>query len=85
MSTTNKKFTEDEIKSLKEIRSQFTDISYKLGQVEIQKLGLEDEKKKLIVSFSNTIEKEKTLAKELIDKYGKGTIDIESGEFIPEA
>ncbi len=85
MSTTNTKFTEDEIKELKAIRSKFTDISYKLGQIEIQHLGLEDEKKKLITSFSNTIEKEKSLAKQLIDKYGKGTIDIDSGEFISNA
>ena len=85
MSTTNKKFTEDEIKQLKSIRSEFTDISYKLGQVEIQKLGLEEEKKKLLTSFSTTIEKEKSLAKELINKYGKGEIDLDSGEFIPSA
>ena len=85
MSTTNKKFTEYEIKQLKSIRSEFTDISYKLGQVEIQKLGLEEEKKKLPSSLSTTSEKEKSLAKELINKYGKGEIDLDSGEFIPSA
>ena len=43
--TTNKaiKFTEDEIKSLTDVRGKFTEISYKLGQIEIQKMALKED------------------------------------------
>ena len=85
--TTNKatKFTEDEIKSLTDVRGKFTEISYKLGQIEIQKMALKEERERYLQFFKETQEEEKKSAKELIAKYGKGTIDIDSGEFIPEA
>ena len=79
------KFTEQEIKGLKEVRGKFTEISYKLGQIEIQKLALKEEKERYLKFFNETQEEEKKTAKELISKYGKGTIDIDSAEFIPEA
>ena len=79
----NKKFTTEELTELKDIRKQFSDISYKLGQIEMQILTLGQDKIKLVSSFNETIEKEKVIAKTLLDKYGKGQIDIDSGEFIP--
>ena len=85
--TTNKgiKFTEEEIKGLREVRGKFTEISYKLGQIEIQKVALKEERERYLTFFKETQDEEKKTAKELIAKYGKGTIDIDSGEFIPEA
>ncbi len=76
------KFTTEELTELKGIRKQFSDISYKLGQIEMQILTLGQDKIKLVSSFNETIEKEKEIAKKLLDKYGKGQIDIDSGEFI---
>jgi len=34
-------------------------------------------------TLSEVREKENTLAKELTDKYGKGSLNIETGEFTP--
>ena len=79
----NQQFTEDELKTLKDIRQSFSDISYKLGQSEMQRITLDKDKAQLVSELENTITKEKTIAKNLLDKYGKGTIDIDSGEFIP--
>jgi len=76
------KFTTEELTELKDIRKRFSDISYKLGQIEMQILTLGQDKIKLVSSFNETIEKEKEIAKKLLDKYGKGQIDIDSGEFI---
>ena len=70
---------------LKGIRKSFSDVSYKLGQLEMQKLSLEDEKELVVKEMNNIIKSEKDIARELLDKYGKGTIDIDSGEFIPSA
>ena len=82
---TKKKFTQEEMDKLKGIRKSFSDVSYKLGQLEMQKLSLEDEKELVVKEMNNIIKSEKDIAKELLDKYGKGTIDIDSGEFIPSA
>jgi len=76
------KFTTEELTELKDIRKRFSDISYKLGQIEMQIITLGQDKIKLVSSFNETIEKEKEIAKKLLDKYGKGQIDIDSGEFI---
>ena len=77
-----KKFTAEELQELKDIRKQFSDVSYKLGQIEMQRITLKNDKETLVSEFNNTIEKEKIVAKKLLDKYGKGQIDIDSGEFI---
>ena len=83
MATPNKKkFTEEELTELKGIRKGFSDVSYKLGQIEMQRITLKNDKETLVSEFNNTIEKEKEVAKKLLDKYGKGQIDIDSGEFI---
>jgi len=82
---TKKKFTQEEMEKLKGIRKSFSDVSYKLGQLEMQKLSLEDEKELVVKEMNNIIKSEKDIARELLDKYGKGTIDIDSGEFIPSA
>ena len=83
MATSNKqKFTQEELTELKDIRKQFSDVSYKLGQIEMQMITLKNDKSTLVSEFNNTIEKEKEVASKLLDKYGKGQIDIESGEFI---
>ena len=83
--TTNKgiKFTEEEIKGLKEVRGKFTEISYKLGQIEIQKANLDIEKAKLMNKLQELTQNETKIAEDLKNKYGHGTIDIESGEFVP--
>ena len=78
----NKKFTEEELTELKSIRKSFNDVSFKLGQLEMQKLNLDAEKQLLVEVFNKTITQEKKIAGELLTKYGKGTIDIDSGEFI---
>lgn len=83
MATSKKtKFTEEELNQLKDIRKSFSNLSYKLGQIEMQAITLEHDKKILVSEFNNNIEKEKEIAKKLLDKYGKGQIDIDSGEFI---
>ena len=77
------KFTDEEVKRLKTIRDNFSDISFKLGQLEISKLSLAEQKLGLENEYKSAQEKERALADELLKKYGRGTIDIDSGEFIP--
>ena len=55
----NAEFTKEELESLKVIRKTFQELSYKLGQLEIQRLGLKEEKENAILLLNQTITKEK--------------------------
>ena len=55
MATNIKKFTEEELNALKEIRRKFSDLSHKLGQNEIQRLAVDDEKVNIVKSLNETI------------------------------
>jgi len=77
------KFSDEEVKKLKTIRDNFSDISFKLGQLEISKLSLAEQKEALETEYRTAQNTERALAEELLKKYGRGTIDIDSGEFIP--
>lgn len=77
------KFTEDELKSLQELQGTYNQITMALGQLVITKLATEEREEGLKKALLDTKTKENDLAKDLTDKYGKGTLNIETGEFIP--
>jgi hypothetical protein len=77
------KFTEDELKSLQELQGTYNQITMAFGQLSLSKIGLDAQEESLKTALSETRTKENELAKELTDKYGKGTLDIGTGEFTP--
>tara|TARA_Y100001963_G_C6775775_1_gene447245 strand:+ start:868 stop:1128 length:261 start_codon:yes stop_codon:yes gene_type:complete len=79
----SQKFTEEELKNLKALQSEMDSITISFGQVAIQREMLEAQEKLLKGNFVKLKTQEAELAKSLSDKYGKGTLDIESGEFTP--
>lgn len=79
----NKVLTETEVANVKELRSQFFNLSNVAGSIEVQMMNLELEKENIKAELKNLNNKEQVLAKELEEKYGKGTISLESSEFIP--
>lgn len=78
-----KVLTEEEIKNLKDLKSRFQQLTVVLGETEIQMMNLEFTKNSLKQQFADIQSQEVALAKELEEKYGKGTISLESGEFLP--
>lgn len=68
-----KKLTSEELQTVKNIKQEYTNLVFALGELEIQKVMLLDTQRDLIA-------KEKQLAKQLQEKYGEGTIDLETGE-----
>ena len=58
-------------------------ITISFGQIAIQKEILESQEKILKTELIKLKNQEAEIAKSLSDKYGKGTLDIESGEFTP--
>ena len=75
--------TQEEIQSLKNIQNNQLLLIEQLGTLEYRILILEKEKQKLKQTLQNQIETEEQIGKQLQQKYGDGSIDLEKGEFIP--
>jgi len=78
-----KQFTPEELENLKNFQLRMDQILSQLGRVHLSKIKL-DEQETLIKDEIKKIEtEEQELAKTLSDKYGKGSLDIETGTFTP--
>jgi hypothetical protein len=85
------KFEQVDIDSITELRDATAKIINDLGQAEVQLLFANEQMAELN-KFKETLQskyielqaKEQLLLKELNEKYGKGTLDINTGEFVPE-
>lgn len=74
---------QDEIDKLKGLKEEFQQLTNVVGQIEIQIMNLQLRKEELKLNLQQIQQQEVVLAKELEDKYGNGTISLESGEFLP--
>ena len=75
------KFTEEELHTLQNLQSTYNQITLAMGQISLSKIQLEEQS--VLNTLAEVREQENTLAKELTDKYGKGSLNIETGEFTP--
>ena len=84
------KFSDEEIKSLKELQQGYLTVQNKFGQVQIAKITLQRQAEELgkteqevSKEFSELQEQEKSLVDQLTEKYGQGTLDPKTGVFTP--
>ena len=83
--TSSSYFNEQELNSIKDLKNKINQLVVQFGQLYLSKNQIE-EKERLLKSELNILEEqEKTIAKELTNKYGKGSIDLETGTFTPSA
>lgn len=75
--------TQEEIQKLTDLRKQFNELVNVIGNIEVQIMDLQSRKEKLKSNFQQLQEQEILVAKELEEKYGQGTISLETGEFLP--
>jgi septal ring factor EnvC (AmiA/AmiB activator) len=75
-----KKLTTEELEAVKSIKNEYTNLALSLGELELQAANIAKEKQRLLTTQSELTEKEIKLSKTLTEKYGNGTIDIETGE-----
>jgi hypothetical protein len=68
-----KKLTNEELQTIRDIKQEYNNLALSLGELVIQKSRLLESQKLLS-------EKEDILAKQLTEKYGQGTINIDTGE-----
>ena len=78
-----KKFTPEEVQELQTLQSQISQLTLSFGQVSLSKIKLEEQESFLKSQLKMLEEKETNLAKTLSNKYGKGSLDTETGEFTP--
>jgi hypothetical protein len=78
----NTKLTIEEVEKLQEIQQKNAAVANELGNLEVTKLQIEARRVEIIEYFNNLKTEEQTFGKELSEKYGNGSIDLEKGEFI---
>jgi hypothetical protein len=76
-------FSEQELKEIKDLRLSLNTLTFQLGQVYIEKMKIEEQENIFKNQLKDLEKKEISIAKTLSSKYGKGSIDIETGTFIP--
>ena len=86
------KFSEDEMKVVKEIQQKYVDIQHKLGQLSVAELRLNQQldalgesRDELNQNFLDTQNSEKDFIKSITEKYGDGILDPKTGEYNPRS
>ena len=74
--------TSEELQQLKDIQSTGFDVKDQFGDIEYRIQLLQLQKENLKKELGNLKEKENQLSKILDSKYGNGSINLETGEFI---
>ncbi len=73
--------TEEEKKEVLDIQKLENDYMVQLGQIEYQIQSLKLQKTTIAQKLSQFDNRKSVFAKQLQDKYGEGSINIETGEF----
>ena len=83
-----KKFTDEEMGKIKEIQSSYLGVQQAFGQLEVNKLRLQQQldstqqaSTELKDKFTEVQNNEQKLIEELNAKYGDGSLNLESGTF----
>lgn len=84
-------FTSEELENIKKLQEKYNVLGIQLIQLKLaQKAAkqyvesLQEQEQVLEEQIAETNREEKQLASELDSKYGKGSLDLESGEFTPQ-
>jgi hypothetical protein len=77
------KLEKNELLQLNNIKNARSSVINEFGKISIIELQLSQRKNNAEINFAKIEEAQVDLAKNLEEKYGKGTIDIDSGVFIP--
>ena len=78
-----KKLTTEEIQRITELQKKNNALATELGQIELIKLNLQLRREAAEKFLEELRSEEQELGKELTDKYGSGSINLETGEFVP--
>ena len=76
--------TKEELEQIIYVKNSYDNLSNIFGDIELRMLNLQQEKQRFIEEY-NTLRKQETdLIQQIENKYGKGEISLETGEFKPK-
>tara|TARA_R110001592_G_scaffold30514_1_gene109172 strand:+ start:462 stop:743 length:282 start_codon:yes stop_codon:yes gene_type:complete len=88
--TTEKKFDSEELGKIKDLQTKYQTITAKMGQLEVDRLLLEqamqrldNSRSELTAEYETTQTDEKQFVSDLNSKYGAGNVNIATGVFTP--
>ena len=74
--------TQDELQIVRDIQNDGQFMTQEFGVIEIQLQNLELQKDELVESLKALKERENNFLNQIESKYGKGSINVETGEFV---
>lgn len=84
------KITSEEQEFIKKLQEQYSELTIKLGQLNMETHDLENTlnelkelKKDLLDQYIEAKKSERSFIDKLSETYGNGSLNLESGEFIP--
>lgn len=77
------KLTPEELQSIKTVQQRQLAVKEELSAIGLAKLNIKSRQSQLEAFYKTTQDMEKQLGADFQAKYGKGNIDIETGEFTP--
>ena len=84
------KFTQEELTSIQELQQKYAGTTDAFGRLKVQRVimtqqfeQLEEAEAKLENDYTELQKSEQELVQSLNDKYGAGSLDINTGEFTP--
>ena len=75
------KLTPEEVESLQKLKTHNESIVKEFGLIHLAKLNLKSREERAETFLTNVRTTEVDIAKTLEDKYGKGTVNLSTGEF----
>jgi hypothetical protein len=79
----NKKLTQEELEQIADIQNKYQAVSQELGSIELQKIALETRRQAAEQFLAELQKEEKEVAQAIEKEYGKGNINLKTGEFTP--
>jgi len=78
----NRRFDSEEMQTLRQLQEKAQIIASELGQIEMMRLQFDSRREEIMSLYDEMKEEEIAFGKVLSEKYGDGTINPETGEFI---
>ena len=79
----NQKLTQEELQTITELQQKNNAVVSELGQIELTRMSVEARRANAESYLADLRKEEEEFGKTLSDKYGTGSIDLASGEFVP--
>ena len=77
------KFTEDELKQVQTIQQSYANVQNQFGQLKLAQIRLDEQEVELEDALKQIQSEEKKFLDGITNKYGQGTLNPETGVFIP--